>query len=215
VADRPATSEAAAAEASGRGVVRRVFQLLALALVAALLALLTWTLITQETGKAFVSTIKSGERPPAPAFTLPVIWDSTETWPVELLSALDDDRVSLEELRGYPVVINFWASWCEPCKDEAPLLSAAAAERAGQVVFLGLDVQDFVGDARHFLERYGASNYVSVRDPSNRVYEAYGLTGVPETFYLDSEGRAVAHTLGELSEQDLAEGIAAISVESR
>lgn len=202
---------AAAAEAPGRSVVRRVFQLLALALVAALLVLLAWKLVTQERGESFISRIKAGERPPAPAFALPVIWDSTDSWPAELRSALDDDRVSLDELRGYPVVINFWASWCEPCKEEAPLLSAAARKHAGAVVFLGLDVQDFTGDARRFLERYGANNYVSVRDASNRVYEAYGLTGVPETFYLDGEGRAVEHTLGQLSEQDLAGGIAAIS----
>lgn len=207
----PVTGEAAAAEAPRRGVAWRALQLLALALVAALMVLLAWKLITQETGNAFVSKVKAGERPPAPAFTLPVIWDSTDTWPVELRPALDDDRVSLAELRGYPVVINFWASWCEPCKEEAPLLSAAAAERAGEVVFLGLDVQDFVRDARRFLERYGANNYVSVRDASNEVYVAYGLTGVPETFYLDAEGRVIAHTLGQLSEQDLAEGMAAIT----
>jgi len=203
--------EAAAAEAPARSGVRRVFQLLALTLVAALLVLLTWKLITQESGENFISRIKAGERPPAPAFTLPVIWDSTDSWSVELHSALDDDRVSLDELRGYPVVINFWASWCDPCKEEAPLLSAAARKHAGEVVFLGLDVQDFTSDARRFLERYGANNYVSVRDASNKVYEAYGLTGVPETFYLDAEGRAITHTLGQLSEQDLAKGIAAIT----
>lgn len=201
---------AATAEASPPSLIWRLLRLASLALVVALLVLLGWKLLTADRGANLVAQIKAGEKPDAPAFVLPVIWERTETWPKALHSSLTDGRLSLSELRGYPVVVNFWASWCDPCKDEAPILAASARKHSGKVVFLGLDVQDFTSDARTFLQRYKA-NYVSVRDPSNDVYEAYGLTGVPETFYLDAEGRAVVHSLGQLSARELEAGIGEIA----
>jgi cytochrome c biogenesis protein CcmG, thiol:disulfide interchange protein DsbE len=110
------------------------------------------------------------------------------------------------ELRGYPVVINFWASWCAPCRDEAPRFHSSARAHAGRVLFLGIDVNDFSSDARHFLRRYKI-NYVSVRDRPGSMPSRYGLTGLPETFYLSSEGRIVAHSPGEVSRAELERGI--------
>jgi cytochrome c biogenesis protein CcmG/thiol:disulfide interchange protein DsbE len=188
--------------------VRLVLQVGAVAVVAALLGLLVRETLAQGTGTNLLSDVEAGKRPAAPEFDLPVIWPRAETWPASLRGALADERVALRELRGYPVVINFWASWCDPCKAEAPRLVASAGEHAGEVVFLGLDVQDFKSDARRFLERY-QTNYVSVRDGGSSTYSAYGLTGLPETYYLDRDGRVVAHSLGEISEQDLAAGVAA------
>jgi cytochrome c biogenesis protein CcmG, thiol:disulfide interchange protein DsbE len=72
---------------------------------------------------------------------------------------------------------------------------------------LGVDVQDFESDARSFLERYD-TNYVSVRDGGSSTYENYGLTGIPETYYLDARGRVVAHAVGEVSPDELEAGIA-------
>jgi cytochrome c biogenesis protein CcmG/thiol:disulfide interchange protein DsbE len=191
----------------GTGILGRLLQLGAVALVLALLGLLLWKVVTVEASD-LQSRIRAGEKPAAPAFELPVIWDERETWPVEARNALADGKLSLRELRGHPVVINFWASWCKPCEDEAPILAASARAHAGRVVFLGIDIQDFTSDARKFLERYQA-NYVSVRDASNRSYSDYGLTGVPETFYIDARGRAVAHSLGGLSRDELERGVAA------
>jgi cytochrome c biogenesis protein CcmG, thiol:disulfide interchange protein DsbE len=190
-----------------RSRLRIVLQLSALALVAALIALLVNATLDRGGGPQLVSDVKSGAKPQAPGFELPLVWAHPETWPPALRAALADERVSLRELRGWPVVLNFWASWCSPCKAEAPRLNAAARAHTGEVVFLGIDVQDFESDARHFSERY-ATNYVSVRDGSDSTYSAYGLTGLPDTYFLDGNGRVVAHSVGEVSVSELEAGIA-------
>ncbi len=186
---------------------RLLLQALAVAVVGLLIALLVQRTLAQGAGPGLVAEVKAGNKPPAPEFELPVLWPRAETWPASLRGSLADGRVSLRELRGHPVVINFWASWCGPCKDEAPRLAASAKRHAGEVVFLGIDVQDFKTDARRFLERYEA-NYVSVRDGGDSTYEDYGLTGLPETYYVDARGRVVAHDLGEVSAEALEAGIA-------
>lgn len=179
----------------------------AVVLVGALLALLVWKLVAEDEGRQLVADVRSGKRPVAPAFDLPVIWSPLETWPRALRPALADGRLSLQELRGYPVALNFWASWCIPCKEEAPVLAASARAHAGRVLFLGVDVQDLTTDARRFLRRLRVP-YPSVRDGGGGVYSDYGLTGVPETYYVDARGRIVAHSLGQVSRRELEAGIA-------
>jgi cytochrome c biogenesis protein CcmG, thiol:disulfide interchange protein DsbE len=200
------------AEASaprGRRPLVLVLQVTTLALVAGLLALLVWRLVVRDNGSQFVSAIAAGKRPLAPGFTLPVIASETRYWPAGLRGAVADGDVSLSQLRGHPVVINFWASWCGPCLDEAPALAAAARRYAGRVVFLGIDHEDLTSDARRFLRRTRAP-YVSVRDGNDDVYTAYGLTGTPETYFLDARGRAVAHSAGPVDRATLALGVRSI-----
>ena len=131
-----------------------------------------------------------------------MIWNRPALWPERTRPALADGEVALAELRGTPVVLNFWASWCILCREEAPHLAAAARAHRLDVAFLGLDVQDLTGDARGFLRKLRVP-YPSVRDGSDRAYSAYGLTGVPETYYIDADGRIVAHAVGAVSRREL------------
>ena len=191
---------------AGRSPVLVVFQVGALALVAGLLALLIWRVATEGRGRQLVSDVKAGKKPLAPGFDLPVLWPHRETWPASLRGALADDRLSPSELRGRPLVINFFASWCIPCRHEAPLLNASARAHAGSVVFLGIDVQDLKSDARAFLKRHHV-RYPAVRDGAGSTYLDYGLTGVPETYWIDARGQIVAHFAGEISRLQLEQGI--------
>jgi cytochrome c biogenesis protein CcmG/thiol:disulfide interchange protein DsbE len=189
-----------------RSRVRLSLQVFAIGLIAALVGLLVQQTMAKEAGPRLVSEVKAGTDPQAPDFELSVLWAHPETWPVSVRRALSDDRVSLHELRGWPVVLNFWASWCIPCKAEAPRLVTSAQQHAGQVVILGVDVQDFESDARRFLGRY-KTNYVSLRDSGDSTYSAYGLTGLPETYFLDRNGRVTSHSGGEISAAALEAGI--------
>ena len=190
----------------GGGLLLRALRATALVFVAAMLALLIWRVATAGRGQHLVREIKADKKPPAPKFGLPVLWPHRETWPVSSRNALSDNRVSPRELRGHPIVLNFFASWCIPCRHEAPLLTTSAREHAGRVAFLGIDVQDLTSDARRFLTRYHV-NYVAVHDGTGSTYDDYGLTGVPETYWIDARGRIVAHYPGEISRRRLEQGI--------
>jgi cytochrome c biogenesis protein CcmG, thiol:disulfide interchange protein DsbE len=170
--------------------------------VGGLLGLLVYRLVVSGRGAAVVAAVREGKKPKAPHFDLKVIWKRPETWAPPYSSLATADHLSTDQLRGVPVVMNFWASWCIPCKHEAPRLVAAATANKGKVLFLGIDVQDFTSDARKFLRRYHV-NYPSVRDGTPSTYDKYGLTGVPETYYLDARGRLVGHGLGEVSAEEL------------
>jgi cytochrome c biogenesis protein CcmG/thiol:disulfide interchange protein DsbE len=174
------------------GRVRLGAQIAAVALVAALLALLGWKITQGES--AVTSSLDGGGTPAAPAFAL---------------ERLDGEgELSLESLRGKAVVLNFWASWCGPCKDEAPLLQAAHEKwRDRGVAFVGIDVQDFRGDARDFLERYGIT-YPNVYDGKGSTVGRYGVTGFPETYFVDAEGRVRYRIAGPVeSAEEVDEGI--------
>jgi cytochrome c biogenesis protein CcmG/thiol:disulfide interchange protein DsbE len=107
------------------------------------------------------------------------------------LETLDGHRVRLADLRGQPVIVNFWASWCEPCKEEFPLFRDAYAEHADEgLEILGVIHDDFAPSARDFARSQGAT-WPLLLDPDDAAYRVLGL---PSTYYIDREGivRAVA-----------------------
>tara|TARA_R110002051_G_scaffold108532_1_gene181242 strand:+ start:6824 stop:7393 length:570 start_codon:yes stop_codon:yes gene_type:complete len=110
-----------------------------------------------------------------------------------------DDEVSLDDLRGKVVVVNFWASWCVPCREEHPALTAAAAAyRDAGVEFIGVVYQDRPPNAIGFLDELGrgGENYRYVTDPESRLAIDFGVFGVPETFFIDESGTIAAKISG-------------------
>jgi cytochrome c biogenesis protein CcmG/thiol:disulfide interchange protein DsbE len=157
-------------------------QAAALALVAALLGLLVWKLTHQQHAPRVGAA--------APAFTL---------------RRLDGGgSVSLASLRGKPVVLNFWASWCVPCKAEAAALEQAWGRYRGDgVVFLGVDFHDVTGDARRFVAAHRLT-FPMLQDGSGNVTGRFGISQVPETYVLDRRGRVVAHLAGPITDASFA-----------
>ena len=122
--------------------------------------------------------------------------------PALRLQGLDGRQVALAALRGRPVVVNFWATWCDPCKSESPTLQRLWEEyRKRGVVFVGVDFNDVAGDARRFVRKKGLT-YPMVRDRAGSVANRYDLTGVPETFVVDRRGRVVEHFKGPIDVRD-------------
>jgi len=110
---------------------------------------------------------------PAPTFTLKTLGTG--------------EVVSLSELRGTPVVLNFWATWCAPCRMEHPTLDWAFRQYGNQVKFLGAVFEDTEENARAYIARAG-SPYPQLIDPRSQMAVDYGVAGVPETYFIDAEG---------------------------
>lgn len=160
-------------------------QAAAVAIVAALLGLLLWKVVVGS-GDEVTGNLASGGRPQAPAFTLPRLTGS--------------GVLSLDSTRGQVVVLNFWASWCIPCKEETPLLQRSWQRWKGRgVLFVGVNAKDFRGDARAFARRYRVT-YPNVYDGKGSTLGRYGVTAFPETYFLDAQGRVVYRIAGAVTE---------------
>ncbi|MGZ8475446.1 MAG: TlpA family protein disulfide reductase [Candidatus Limnocylindria bacterium] len=126
------------------------------------------------------------------------------------LSDLDGNPINLADLRGRPVIVNFWASWCVPCVEEFPLLRDAAERHADDgLVVIGVVYRDRSEAAREFMARNGGT-WVAAMDPDERVAQAYGILGPPETFFIGRDGTIVARHLGQFFATSLDEKVAAI-----
>jgi cytochrome c biogenesis protein CcmG/thiol:disulfide interchange protein DsbE len=155
-------------------------QALALAGVVGLFALLVWKITHRP------RPVKLGQT--APAFDL---------------QRLDGNgRFSLASSSGRVRVVNFWATWCGPCKSESPALQRLWEQYRKQgVVFVGVDYNDVASDARRFVRKHGLT-YPMVRDRDGSVGNLYDLTGVPETFVVDRHGLLVEHFAGPIDLRD-------------
>jgi cytochrome c biogenesis protein CcmG/thiol:disulfide interchange protein DsbE len=142
--------------------------------------------------------VTSGEAPAVPA--------AGEAVPDIEVRAFDGDRVSLVDYAGTPMVVNFWASWCPPCIAEMPDLEAVHDQAAGRVTFVGVNTQDTPDRAGELVDETGVT-YDLVRDPDARLFEAFGVFGMPSTFYVDADGIIVGRHTGLLTRDALVDDL--------
>jgi cytochrome c biogenesis protein CcmG/thiol:disulfide interchange protein DsbE len=166
---------------------------LVLAGVAGLIGLLIYGVASESPDSSIDEAVQRGERERVPDIELPPLGGGP-------------DR-SLDDWRGKVVVLNYWASWCEPCREESPLLERwhrRLSKRNATV--LGIDVLDVTSDAEDFIEEFGLT-YPHLRDQDGSSQEEFGVIAYPETFVIDREGRIVATRRGPVDEQFMRESV--------
>jgi len=191
---------------------RRLGAGLAAVVAALFIGVLAFGVSAQSPNTTIDDSLAQGRAAPAPAFDL-AIFQHGSPGPVlrqRLAHVFARGRLTIRDLRGTPVLLNTWASWCDPCRQEAALLARAwrTLGRPRRTLFVGLDQQDLTGDALSFLRSYRVE-YPNVRDPEDDVPRSYGATGVPETFFISASGEVVDHVIGVISPVQLREGLAA------
>jgi cytochrome c biogenesis protein CcmG/thiol:disulfide interchange protein DsbE len=130
--------------------------------------------------------------------------------PALKLPALDGGQVDLAALRGRPVVVNFWATWCDPCVREFPLLrQAAATHRPDRLAVVGVLSGDTAAAARPFVRRHGAT-WPMALDPNAAAAASWGAIGLPHTWFIRPDGTLASHQLGELTQASLDRQLAQI-----
>jgi cytochrome c biogenesis protein CcmG/thiol:disulfide interchange protein DsbE len=156
-------------------------QLIALVVVVGLLAIVGFRIRSASAGPVPINS-------PAPGFTL---------------EAYDGQTYRLADLRGKVVVINFWASWCQPCKDEAPELENTWRHyKDRNVLFLGIGFVDTETEAKAYIKEFNIT-YPNGPDLGTRISQAYRIRGVPETYFIDPAGRLVFSKIGPTTQNEM------------
>jgi cytochrome c biogenesis protein CcmG, thiol:disulfide interchange protein DsbE len=156
---------------------------------ASLIGLLVYGVSALSPSRTLDEAIASGQRPQAPAahLALPVLGGG--------------GLQTLGARRGEVVVLNFWASWCPPCRDEAPLLERWQRKlQRQQASVVGVDVLDVTGDAQKFIREHGLS-YPQLRDADGSKLKRFDVVGYPETIVLDRQGRIAATSRGTVDDR--------------
>lgn len=133
--------------------------------------------------------------------------------PAFAATTLDGTSFSSDALAGRPAIINVWASWCVPCIEEHPILMATAADYAERLSMVGIIYQDTPDGARGFLARWGDGGWPNLLDDSGRIAVDLGVTGPPETYFVDAAGVVRARHIGPLTAEVMAEQLAALGLE--
>jgi cytochrome c biogenesis protein CcmG, thiol:disulfide interchange protein DsbE len=197
--------------AERRSIAGIVARALGVLVAAGFVALLVYGVLAQSPDTTIDDGLADGRSTSAPGFELDVLEPGSV--PDALRPVVDraaaDGRIALRELRGTPVVLNFWASWCDPCRSEAPVLERGwRAAGRDRVLFLGLDMQDVSDDARDFLRELRVT-YPNVREGGKEVARRYGATGLPETYFISARGEVVGHVIGAIEDSQLRDGVRA------
>jgi thiol-disulfide isomerase/thioredoxin len=180
---------------------RRLLTLTAVLIFASFISLLTYGLLSAGSTGTLARDIAEGKRPRVPSINLALLYPPRRGWQQRDRGILADSRVQTSELLQVPTLINFWASWCVPCGQEAAVLEQAAAGHP-RVRFIGINVRDGNYDALAFLRHYQTS-YPNVDDPSDQAWRAFQLTGVPESFLIDATGHVAYHQNGPFTESSI------------
>ncbi len=164
------------------------------------IAIFSWGLMNRSAATGASGSERPGD--PAPEFSLATL-DGSGT------------VVNLSDHLGQPIVLNFWASWCAPCRDEMPhFVNSFRANHESGVVFIAINVQDpSIADARGFVEEFEIpvdDGYILVRDTTGRTTISWGIGGLPATFFIDTEGIVLSRYVGGVNAGILEEGIALI-----
>lgn len=150
------------------------------------------------------------EKKPAPEFSGSVLaQEGTDLVTTEGIdgSGLDGSDLALADLRGSPVVLNFWASWCGPCREEQPGLERIWQKYKGQgVQFLGINFRDTEANARAYMDEFKVT-YPSIFNPPGDIAHQYTVAAVPTTVLIDKEGQMVGRWPGAISEKELEDGV--------
>ena len=151
-----------------------------------------------------VGGLTLGQRTPEPGSTRRP--QPTEAKPIDLPALSGEGRVSLQAMRGRPVVINLFASWCAPCRKELPAFAQVSAELGDKIAFLGINHQDNREAGQDMLAEFGI-RYPAGYDPDGKVAIDYSLLGMPSTLFIDADGRLLDTHTGELTRQQLEDTI--------
>lgn len=141
-------------------------------------------------------------RQPAPAVGHPA--------PAFATTLLDGSQVALADLAGTPVVLNFWATWCGPCRNEMPALERAAQRYAGHVTLIGVNEAEDAATIAPFVDEFGISFPIALDTEQKIGADLYEVSGLPTTFFIDGSGIIRKVWMGEMNSVTLEEGIAEI-----
>lgn len=180
-----------ASKAAARAVARLAMRYkIATGIVAAFIAAVIAVSVAAGSGSSASATHPD---PAAPSFSLTSLANPAQT-------------ITLNQYKDKPVIVNFWASWCEPCQQETPLLAKWYKEQHGTVNLVGLDENDSTAAAVKFARAKGVT-YPIGTDPALAAANAYGVTGLPQTFFLNAQHRIVDRVYGAVTTADLAKGV--------
>jgi len=145
-----------------------------------------------------------------PIFSSPI--GRGEIAPDFTLLSLDGQPFSLEAMRGKPILINFWATWCDPCQEEMPLLESTGAKHDAGLVLIGINQGDKEADVKEFVEKEKIT-FSILLDEKTKVGDLYGVSGYPTSIFIDKNGIIQAIYLGELTPAQLEQNLELIGIE--